>query len=96
MRVSLGTIRIGRAEDTVTRVQMAVDIVREPLVKCVHDSVSRNIVRVTDVIDLQLSVYLLDPCHRLNASVKSAMYWSAVDHVPIRRRFSSSTMSYLS
>ena len=97
LRVLLGERpELAGHEDAVTRVQVAVDVVRELLSECVEDGVPRDVVRVADVVHLQLPLDLLDARHRWNASRKSSMYWSAVDHAPIRRRLASSTMSHLS
>jgi hypothetical protein len=59
LRVLLGKhSELARDEDTVTRVEMAVNIVRELLAECMHDGVPRDVVRVADVVHLQLPVNL--------------------------------------
>ena len=83
-------------EHPVAGVEVLMDVVGDVLAERVMNRIPARVVRVADVIHLQLPLDLLDARHRSNASQKSSMYWSAVDHAPIRRRFASRTMSYLS
>jgi hypothetical protein len=57
-----------RYKHPMASVEVLVDIVRDMLTECVEDSVPRDVVRMADVVHLQLPVDLLDARHWSNTS----------------------------
>lgn len=76
-----------------TGVELSMPFVWKALPERVENGVARHVVRMSQIVHVEFPVDLLDQRHGSTTASYSSMYWRAVLHDRMRRRFTSRILS---